>query len=100
MGVYNHHIVDFFETSVLEEVRILCYLHNNSAVLILMLMLSSRIKWSYAIPTHTWKTFEADFFYDNLFYTLFFLLFHTFLYKWAFFEKLKTSLKACFYIIL
>ena len=30
----NRHIVAFFETSVWKEIRILCYLHNNSAVLI------------------------------------------------------------------
>ena len=71
----------FFETNVLKEVRALRYLHNNSAVLILMLMLSSKIKLSYTILTHTWKTFVADFFYDNVFCTLYFWLFHTFLYK-------------------
>ena len=43
---FNRHIVAFFETSVLKEVRILRYLHNNSVVLILML--SS--KKSYPIP--------------------------------------------------
>ena len=39
---FSRHIVVFFETSVLKEVRILRYLRNNSAVLILMLMLSSK----------------------------------------------------------
>ena len=60
-----------FETSVLKKVRILRYLHNNSAVLILMP--SSKIKLSYTILIHTWKTFVADIFYDNVFYTLYFL---------------------------
>ena len=52
----------FFETSVLKEVRILRYLHNNSVVLILMLMLSSKIKLSYTLILQTWNTFVADFF--------------------------------------
>ena len=41
---FQRHIVVFFGTSVLKKVRILRYLHNNSAVLILMLMLSSKNK--------------------------------------------------------
>ena len=60
-----------FETSVLKKVRILRYLHNNSAALVLMP--SSKIKLSYTILIHTWKTFVADIFYDNVFYTLYFL---------------------------
>ena len=39
---FNHYIVVLFETSVLKKVRILCYLHNSSAVLILMLKLNSK----------------------------------------------------------
>ena len=31
---FNHNIVAFFETSVLKEIRILRYLHNNRAALI------------------------------------------------------------------
>ena len=30
----RYHIIVFFETNVLKEVRILSYIHNNSAVLI------------------------------------------------------------------
>ena len=65
----NLHIVIFFETSVLKEVRILNYLQNNSA----MLMLSFKIEWRYSMLIHTWKTFVADFFYDNVFCILYFL---------------------------
>ena len=50
---FNRHIVVFFETSVFKEVRILRYLRNNNAVLIPMLMLSSKIKLSYTILIHT-----------------------------------------------
>ena len=98
---FNRHIVVFFATSVLKEVRILRYLDNNSAMLILMLMLSSKIKLSYTILIQIWNTFVAEFFMI-MFCTLFILwLFHTFPYKWGvFFKKLKASLKACFYIIL
>ena len=67
---FNRHIVVFFETSVLKEVRILHYPHNDSAVLILMLMLSSRIKLSYTMIIQTWKVFVADFFMIK-FFTLF-----------------------------
>ena len=44
----NRHIIVFFETNVLKEVRILRCLHNNIAI-----------------------TFVADFFYDNVFYNLY-----------------------------
>ena len=67
-GFFNSHIIVFFETSVLKEVRILRYLHKNSAMLIVMLILSSKIKLWYTILIHTWKTFVADFCYDNFFY--------------------------------
>ena len=40
---FNRHIVVFFEISVLKEVRILRYLHNNNAALILMLMLQNKV---------------------------------------------------------
>ena len=52
---FNRHVVVLFETSVLKEVRILRspYLHNNSTVLILMLMLRSKIKLSYTLLKHT-----------------------------------------------
>ena len=49
-------------------------------------MLSSKIKLSFTVLIHTWKTFVADFLYDKVFYTL---------YLWLFFGKLKTFLKAC-----
>ena len=58
---FNHYIAVFFETSVLKEVCILRYLHNNSVVLILMLMLSS--KKSYPILIHTSKTFICSWFF-------------------------------------
>ena len=57
---FNHYIA-VFETSVLKEVCILRYLHNNSVVLILMLMLSS--KKSYPILIHTSKTFICSWFF-------------------------------------
>ena len=50
----------FLWTSVLKEVHILRYLHNNNTVLILML--SSKIQLLYTVITHSWKTFVADFF--------------------------------------
>ena len=69
---FNRHIVAFFETSVLKEVRILRYLHNNSVVLILMLMLSSKksypILYLYILEK---LLYVAGFFYDNVFYTLY-----------------------------
>ena len=64
----NRHIIVFFKTNVLKEVRILSYVHNNSAVLILMLMLSSKIELSYTI-----KNLPTWLFYGNVFYTLNFL---------------------------
>ena len=51
-------------------------------------MLSSKINLSYTILMHIWKTFVADFFCGNVFCNLYFMLFHTFLYK--------LSLKVCF----
>ena len=33
-GFSNHHVAAFFERSVLKEVRMLRYLHNNSTMLI------------------------------------------------------------------
>ena len=81
---------EIFLTAILsfsEEVCILRYLHNNSAVLILMLMLSSKIKLSYTILIYTWKTFVADLFMTMLFTLFIFWLFYTFFYKWGFFWK-------------
>ena len=55
-------------------------------------MLSFRIKLLHTILIQTWKNCS--------FFTVFISwLFHTFLYKWVFFEKIKTSQKACFYIM-
>ena len=93
---FSRRVIVFFETSVLKKVCILRYLHNK----VLMLMLSPRKKLSYTILIHTWKTFAADFFMITFFTLFIFWLFHTFLYKLDFSEKLKTSLRACFYIIL
>ena len=71
---FNRHTVAFFETSVLKEVLILRYLHNISVVLILMLMLSSKkgypILYLYILEK---LSYVADFFYDYVFYTLYFL---------------------------
>ena len=92
--LFNRHFAFFFETSVLKEVRILRYLHNNSAVLILML--SYKIKLSYTIFIHTWKTFIADFFYDKIFYTLYFITVHTFLFNWVFLKNSKHFWKHVF----
>ena len=73
------------------------YAIGDSALLILMLMQSSKKRYC----IHTWKTFVADFFYDD-FHTLYvFNCPHISLQNYfSFFEKLKISLKACFYIIL
>ena len=69
----------FLLTSVLKEVPILWYLHNNSAVLILMLKLISKIKLSYYTYTCL-KNFRSWLFYENNFYTFYFLTFpHFFL---------------------
>ena len=72
---FNRHIVVLFETSVLKEVRILLYSHNKSTVLMLMLILSSKIKLSYFYHAIlcTWIIFVADVFMIA-FLTL--LLFH------------------------
>ena len=96
---FNRHVV-FFETIFLKEIRILRYLHSNSAMLILMLMLSSKIKVSYTILIYTLKNFVAELFYDKVFWTPYFMTVHTFLYKWVFFKKTRNVSKACFYIIL
>ena len=61
---------------------------NKIPVLILMLMRRSKIKLSYTISIHTWKTFVADFFYDNVFFSLFFGCFTLFfINELVFFEK-------------
>ena len=97
-GFFNRHIVVFFEISALKEVRILRYLHSNSAVL----MLSSKLKLSYTILLHTWKTFVDRFFIIKLVLcSLFFECATLFFINEIFFKKKrKTSLKACFCIIL
>ena len=89
---FNRHIVVFFETSVLKEVRILRYLHNNSVVLILMLMLSSKksypILYLYILEK---LSYVADFFYDNVFYTLYFFNCSTLFFIKLFFFFWKTQ---------
>ena len=57
---FNPHIVAFFETSVLKEVCILRYLHNNSAVLLPVLSLTLA------------KPSQLAYFMINVFYSLFF----------------------------
>ena len=58
-GFFNRHIVVFFETSVLKEVRILRYLHNNSAVLMLISKKSYPIPYLYILEK---LSYVADFF--------------------------------------
>ena len=75
------------------------YAIGDSALLILMLMLSSKKAIVYC--TYAWKTFAADFFYGNVFCTLYFFNCSTlfFIKRIFFFEKLKTSLwKHVFYV--
>ena len=93
---FNRHIVVFFETSVLKEVRILRYLHNNSVVLILML--SS--KKSYPIPylyILEKLLYVAGFFYDNVFYTLYLFNCSTlfFIKLFFFFWKIQNKTQYC-----
>ena len=92
---FNRHIVVFFETSVLKEVRILHYPHNDSAVLILMLMLSSRIKLSYTMIIQTWKVFVADFFMIK-FFTLFIFWLFTIFFINQFFWKTQSISESMF----
>ena len=68
---FNRHIVVFFETSVLKEVGILRYLHNNSVVIILMLISKKSYPTLYLYMLEK-LSHLADFFYDNIFYTLYF----------------------------
>ena len=63
----NRHNVIFFETSVLEEVRILRYLHNNSALLILMP--SSKIKLSCTADLKKFRWL----FYNKVLHILYFM---------------------------
>ena len=66
---------------------------NKIPVLILILVRRSKIKLSYTISIHTWKTLVADFFYDNVFYSLYFLTAWHFFYKWVgFFWKTSKHL--------
>ena len=44
---FNHHIVAFFENSILKEVRILCYPQNNRATFKFKIKLSSHITHLY-----------------------------------------------------
>ena len=87
---FNRHIVVFFETSVLKEVRILRYLHNNSVVLILMLSSkkSYPILYLYILEK---LSYVADFFYDNVFYTLYFFNCSTLFFIKLFFFFWKTQ---------
>ena len=79
---FNHHVVVFFETSVLKEVHILHYLHNTSAMLIPMFQKNAIVYYTYTylINFRSWLMIA-------FFILLYFLLFFTFLYKWAFFRK-------------
>ena len=93
---FNHHIVVLFETSLLKEVHILRspYLHNNSAVLILMLMLSSKIKLYYTMLKYARKSFIVDFF--MIFFALFIFDCFTLFFKNKFFWKTKKISESLF----
>ena len=95
---FSRRVIVFFETSVLKKVHILRYLRNK----VIMLMLSPPKKLSYRILYLyiLGKLSQLTFFMITFFTLFIFWLFHTFLYKLDFSEKLKTSLRACFYIIL
>ena len=82
---FNYHIVIYFETSALKEVRILCYLHNNSTVLIPMLMLSSKKKLSYTVCIL--ENFHSKLFLWSSFSNSLFFYCSTFLYKTPFILK-------------
>ena len=88
---FNRHIAVFFKASVLKEVRILCYFHNNSPVLIPKFQNKANLYYIY-----TWQILEADLFCGNVFYTLYFFYCCSLFYM-SFFENLKTSMNACFY---
>ena len=87
---FNRHNVVFFETSVLEEVSIFRCLHYNSAVLMLMLILSSKKAKLYYTYTYL-KNFRSWLFYDNVFYTLYFLNCSTLFFIKLFFYFWKTQ---------
>ena len=87
---FNHHIVVFFETSVLKEVRILRYLHNKSVVVILMLMLTSKKIYPILYILEK-RSYVAGFFYDNAFYTLYLFNCSTLFFKKLFFFFWKTQ---------
>ena len=76
----------------LKQVRILCYLHNNSVVIKLMLMLSSEksypILYLYLLEK---LSYIVGFFYDNVFYNLYLFNFSTLSFKKLFFFFLKNS---------
>ena len=63
----------FLSSKYFERSPYFTHLHNNSAVLILMLMLISKksypILYLYILEK---LSYVADFFYDNVFYTLYF----------------------------
>ena len=93
--IFSAAILSFSLKKVLKKVHVLHYLHNNSAVLILMLMQSSKMKASYTIPIHTGNNFIADFFMIK-FFTLILWHFHTFLHKWVFLQNSKDLWKHVF----
>ena len=63
----------FLSSKYFERSPYFTHLHNNIAVLILILVLSSKKKLSYTILIYTWKTFVTDFFMIT-FFTLFVFL--------------------------
>ena len=104
--IFNRHIAVLFETSVLNEVCILLYFHNNIAALTLMLMLSS--KKSYLILyrgcyIYTYlQIFRSWLFYNNVFYTLYFFNCYTLfsIRLFFFFWKTQNISESMFFIIL
>ena len=89
----------FLSNKCFERSPYFTHLHNNSAVLILNAKFQKKATVYY---TYIYlKNFCSWLFYGNVFYTLYFFNCSTlFFIKLSFFEKLKTSLKACSYIIL
>ena len=86
------HIVAVFETSVLKEVNILPYLHNTSATLIPKFQ-------NKAIVHFAWQKFH-NLFYGYVLPLFTSWLFHAFLYKLIFFEKIKNSVEAYLSILI
>ena len=71
--IFSTVILSFYLKQVFWKKSLFYVTSTISAVLILMLMLSSKIKLSYTILIQNWKAFLADLFYDNVLHILYFL---------------------------